>query len=454
MGFIEDYVEYHSLLTDAPDIFAKMEAMFMIGSVMGIRFKNPLNTEVLHNFFMFFVAPTSRMRKSTSLKLMTRLLRDVGVSELPGEVTPESIIKSLKENPHSVYIKDEFGSELAKMSRKNSYMGNFMDVMCKLWEEYEKYTRNTIGEGDIIVTNPYLSAMLATTDDRFEQYARNDFVMSGFLPRVFMIFPDDQDRKPFKPLYYPSRDGTVSSRLDELKSRIRSFLADLFTLSTDIRLEFENIDDLNTVLRQLDETGANSTLAALFNKMGNYIIKLADVFKISDMTIDQIRSSPTIMVESEYIEKAFAIVRSVIKKYTVVFESRIEWNNPELATRRVLEYVRQQCVSMNELKLTRNEISAVVRANTRVFDEVMETLVQTGNLIEIVITAPQTNVDISGDRANSLGRKGIFILREYLERISDHVHVVDVIGASRDVVRSLDGIEYTPVTDERGWMDR
>ena len=453
MGFIEDYIEYHGLLTDAPDIFAKMEAIFMIGAAVGNKFKNSLNVETYHNFFMFFVAPTSRMRKSTSLKLMNRLLRDIDMPELPGEVTPESLVKSLQERPHSVYIKDEFGSELAKMSRKNSYMSNFMDVMCKLWEEYNKYTRNTIGEGDVTVNNPYLSAMLATTDDRFEQYARNDFVMSGFLPRIMMLFPDDQDRKPYKPLYYPSRDGHLSTRLDELKSKLASYLMELFTNNDVIHMEFINVDDLNTVLQQLDSTGANSTLSALLNKMGNYIIKLADVFKLSDMTIDQIFANDTILVESEYIEKAYAIIRSMIKKYSVVFESRIEWNNPELATRRTLEYVRQQCVAMGDLKLSRWDIQTACKANARVFDEVLETLVQTGNLTEIVLGVPQTIVNPDGSRVEQIGRKGVFILREYLERIQDNYHVIDIVGESRDVIRETNGISYQSST-EGEWMDR
>jgi len=443
MGLIEDFIEYHSYFTDAPDLFAKLEAIFMIGSCMGNNFKNPLNVEIKHNFFVFFIAPTSRMRKSTSIKRMMNILRAVDIPELPFEVTPESLIKSLKDKPHAIYVKDEFGSELAKMSRKNSYMSNFMDVACKLWEEYDTYTRNTVGEGDIIVDNPYFSMFLATTDDRFDTYARNDFVMSGFLPRFLMVFPDDRDRKPYKPLYYPSQ-STHNGRIDALETSIKHFLSELYLNEESISLRIDNVDHLNTLIQQLESANVSPTLAALYNKLSNYIIKVADVLKISDMTPATIRAAPEIIVEQEYVEKAYSLIRAIISKYRFIFENRIEWRNSELTTKRVLDYVIKQCQDMTELKLTKYDIQSASKSDAQTFTEVMDTLLQSGYIIEVVVEMLGTQTDAAGQAHREMIRKGIYVLREKLDELEDRYHVVDIIGVSREIVGNQDIVQTGP----------
>ena len=110
MDFVNDYMEYASTLTDAPDEFHNFMALGILSTVIGNQAYIPFGTNRIYpNLWIILLAQSSFFRKSTSLTLGTRLLRDMhkGGLILPDEFSREQLVQNLAKQSRGLFVWSE-----------------------------------------------------------------------------------------------------------------------------------------------------------------------------------------------------------------------------------------------------------------------------------------------------------------------------------------------------------
>lgn len=103
------------------------------------------------------------------------------------DITPEALVKLLKENKTLLMISDEAGS-LANFNGKYSNMPN-VDLFLKAWSE-ENFYSDRAGREAILLKRPYMSICLATQPYMFDNIMNNQtFRGSGLVAKFLYCFP-------------------------------------------------------------------------------------------------------------------------------------------------------------------------------------------------------------------------------------------------------------------------
>ena len=159
-GFIRDYVDFASGLTDAPKVFHLFCGLSLLGSALGRRAWVPGfgGQNLFPNLWLTILAPSSRYRKSTAVGIAENLLRQAGINTLPQEFSRESLISMLQQEPHSTFIWSEFGSALGLLEKE--YMAGTKDLLADLYDCPEQY-RRILSQQTLEVRNPYISILAA-----------------------------------------------------------------------------------------------------------------------------------------------------------------------------------------------------------------------------------------------------------------------------------------------------
>jgi len=404
MGWIEDYTNYCSSVTDSPLVFGKLCGIHILGCVMGRNFYHPLNTRVYHNTYIGLIAKTSRARKTTIINMMKKFLRNVGFKMLSSDITKEALIKALTENPISTLVRDEIGGDLEQFAGKGGYLKGLMDFFCDIWDEYDIYTKDTISRGTEEVKEPYFNMFMATTETRFNQVMKSAFILSGWLPRYKIYFMTEADKRPYKDLFYPEKVQNVLP-LDQQYQNLLDFAKGVFGVRNEIKMEFMNITKLNERIKKFETNDKSPFIQAFLGKAGAHLIKIAGIFKLSDMTLQEIDAadfgSRVIYIEDDYVDRAYLFVRNLIRKYRDVVTKIVEWGDREGTTVNVLEYIEEQQKlflkgRIRNINTQKTNLYGASRTDKTTLDMVLETLSERGEikLVRVLFTGQTREKDI------------------------------------------------------------
>lgn len=242
------------------------------------------------NMWFLLLGASTLSRKTTGMKKIERILKDVGVGDnaVPQSFSPEGFIEFMSEHSHAYYLKDEMAGLLAAMQK--SYMSDFRDLLMELYDggDYKRKLRTKKGgqQSEFAITDTFLNCYMATTPENFQEYATTLDVLSGYLLRFIIMSmegykdwmgyreetPDDIAKhneivgilKARK--FIISRCGTVNIRLDK----------DGWAYFNDWQKRREL-----SILRSGDRIDAS-----IFGRLETYAIKLAMLFTLGDAQLD------------------------------------------------------------------------------------------------------------------------------------------------------------------------
>ena len=274
-GFIRDYVDFASGLTDAPKVFHLFCGLSLLGSALGRRAWVPGfgGQNLFPNLWLTILAPSSRYRKSTAVGIAENLLRQAGINTLPQEFSRESLISMLQQEPHSTFIWSEFGSALGLLEKE--YMAGTKDLLADLYDCPEQY-RRILSQQTLEVRNPYISILAAGNIDwMLDKRSVTNDLRGGFLARMLYV-----------PYTSKEREMDVPGVVDELwRARLVGFLRDLgdrnpeeFGISqlSEVRLTLNR-----TLDREANESEYIVELSAAFSRYKVAALKLALLYAIS-----------------------------------------------------------------------------------------------------------------------------------------------------------------------------
>lgn len=188
-GFIKDYLETFSKVTDTPKTFLFWGAMVLISAILGKNVWIPWEARQLYpNIWCVFLAP-SGFRKGTGIDIPTLLLRRVDESLLLPQVgSEEGLTKSLAEETEGQDVGfvrwQEFSKILGGWSKTQSWQAP-QEFWIDLWDN--KPLRKKLSSGEFTIPVTAISFLSASTPKSFSKFFRDEDLEGGFFGRVYLI---------------------------------------------------------------------------------------------------------------------------------------------------------------------------------------------------------------------------------------------------------------------------
>lgn len=210
--FTESYTEYAREFTDAPEIFHRFMAYFLISTAVRRKaYITQGHKRIYPNLWMVLLAPSSLFHKSFALSIAEDILRSA-LSDimLPNEWSHESLLEGLQEKPEGVMFYDEFASLLAHLNRDYAAPARALLTSLYSCDHVYKRTTGTTIKREFVVKDTFINIAAASTISWLKKEAKADALEGGFLPRF--IFVAETERQKIM-AFQPPADGIKRNKL-------------------------------------------------------------------------------------------------------------------------------------------------------------------------------------------------------------------------------------------------
>ncbi len=362
-GFLRSWLTHCASMTDAPPNYHLACGLSILAAAVGrnVKFYGYGGKLYKLNLWTILLGPSGD-RKSVSIDAALRVLTAaVHPVLLPNQYSQESMLKAMSTQHRWLLHCDEFSHLLA--SAKRDYMSGFIQTLTSLFEKDGDHIYETMSmRGEpIVVRDPALSILAASTLDWLVKEVDENVIRGGFFPRC---------------LCWPScgisgqevRRGQPNSVIeDSLVDFVRdaSQLAGIATFceEADTRYDawFKTHDKL------MKEGGLSERLKAFLRRAPIYLLKFAVIYQISfDKTIE---------VSVEAMEQAIRTIeylKVLIRK--LADEEFIGNDKSYKDVKNVYNIIKDRG------EISYEELLAESFLKVRVFDDCLQTLLQSGRI--------------------------------------------------------------------------
>lgn len=199
-----------------PNIFLESGPLWAVGLAVARRCVLRLGFgEIFPNLYYLWVAPTTYYHKSTGLNAITDMVRDTMPHLLlPATTSPEMLVAKLAGEKPANYDKllpfEQQNEDLAtrfagqrgiiideasKMLIPKKYMEGHMETMMEMFDAPRRLERELRGDGKLIVYNPALALIGATTPARLGRYLTDSEWEDGLMARFLCLTPTEREIK-------------------------------------------------------------------------------------------------------------------------------------------------------------------------------------------------------------------------------------------------------------------
>lgn len=197
MNFTDRYTKWAESFTDAPVIFHRFVAYWVLSTLIGRRVWMHLGDEWLFpNLWMVVLAPSSFYRKSTALSIGQRIVEAVSPGlRLPSEWSEESLIAQMaKGQAHGAMVCYEFKGLLATLQK--DYNRGAQSLLTELYDNPPDFVRKKGVEEikEFRIERPYLTVLGASTIEWLLQSVQGGDIAGGFLARFLFVSADRKDK--------------------------------------------------------------------------------------------------------------------------------------------------------------------------------------------------------------------------------------------------------------------
>ena len=325
-----DWLKRKSPMT--PHIFLESAPLWAVGLAIARRCILRLSFDDIYpNLYILWVAPTTYYHKSTGLKAITKLVRStLPHLLLPETTTPEMLMAKLAGQKPANYDQllpsekklEEQGTrfagqrgmsidEASKILIPKKYMEGHAEALMQLFDGADRMERELRGDGKLIVYNPSLSLIGATTPTMLARYMTDAEWESGLMARIIPLTPTEKEVKYVVSDHAPE----IAQMMESLKSRLLRIhnafptppewdalysADDPVNLSTiDALLEPEVMKRFNTYSEAMHELtdprqGLDERLRGNYGRFPVLTIKLSLILTLMDWVEDGAKGSPRI----------------------------------------------------------------------------------------------------------------------------------------------------------------
>jgi len=317
-----------------PHIFLESAPLWAVGLAIARRAVLRLPFSDIHpNLYILWSAPTTYYHKSTGLKAMTQLVRSVLPHLLLAETTtPEMLMAKLAGQKPTNYDQllpsekklEDMGSrfagqrgmsidEASKILIPKKYMEGHSEALMQLFDGGDRMERELRGDGKLIIYNPSLSLIGATTPTMLARYMSDTEWESGLMARFIALTPTEKDM----PFVVSDPSPELDRMTEGLKSRLHrihnafpqppewealySSEESVQLPSVDVLLEPEVMQHFNAYSKAMHELtdprdGLDERLRGNYGRLPVLTAKLSLILTLMDWAEDGAKDAPRITV--------------------------------------------------------------------------------------------------------------------------------------------------------------
>lgn len=219
--FIERYIKWAGTVTDASPQYHQAGALTILSAlVSGTVVLRTSFGNVIPNLWFAILGETTLTRKSTAMKLATKL-----INELDDEIifatdgTSEGILTGLtgRENKASLFFRDEITGLFQSMLSKD-YMSDMPEHMTRLYDG--DTVKRLLRKEQIVINEPVFLMLCGGIKTKVQLLLNEEHIASGFIPR-FVFITAEPDISRLRPIGPPVEDD------DEWREQLKNELVEL-----------------------------------------------------------------------------------------------------------------------------------------------------------------------------------------------------------------------------------
>jgi hypothetical protein len=272
LGWVAVYADQISAMTSSPRSFNLLNALVLASTAVGLTAKlNMTFGTVRPNLYGALVGASSVYHKSTALNRARDVLRRAGLdrSLLPESGTSEGLLAALADQPSGLIIRDEIGRLFG--SDRVRHLANYKADLTDLFGG--ETVRKRLSGVELLVENPYLCILGATTPARFFDAVGAADWDDGFLVRWLFALPDCEPR--FETIGFYESDAVLDQKLNDLAAPLRRIAAQKDTSFIFLDDAFERWDNWQRERLQRAYQYGDETALAISARLGTAALKLA-----------------------------------------------------------------------------------------------------------------------------------------------------------------------------------
>jgi len=353
-----------------PRIFLESAPLWAVGLAIARRCVLRLSFDDIYpNLYVLWVAPTTYYHKSTGLKAITRLVSSTLPHLLmPETTTPEMLVAKLAGQRPSNYdqlvpserkLEDaalryagQRGlsiDEASKILIPKKYMEGHAEALMQLFDAPDRMERELRGDGKLIIYNPALSLIGATTPAMLSRYLTDSEWESGLMARIVPLTPTEKEVKYVVSTHSPELLTTMESLKARLLRIHNAFPTPpdweaLYTSDEPIRLKtidallepsvMDHFNAYSGAMHELTDPrrGLDERLRGNYGRLPVLAVKLALILTVMDWVEDGAKDMPRIseahwaraqMLSEEYRASAHRLLAELNVSQDVKNEQKI-----------------------------------------------------------------------------------------------------------------------------------
>ena len=385
-SFVNNYVDYASLLTDASHDYHEAMALFLLSiASQGLKIELPNMPQGLRgNLFLVLYGVSSHSRKSTSMDIAKNILNlAIPGTILPANFTPgglEEEVARRNHQPASMFA-DEFSRVLDQMHNQ-SYMSGLRQFLLTMYSnedwEYVKTSKGRSKTRDAVEIEGSHLCLAGNVTPTISKYLQPRDIEDGFMARFGIIYPETKPpRKKIGELIMSQRQKNyLVSHLNKIRAMCKNINheKDADPGYEAVIVEPDALDTLDGFQEEIENSKESDIGMIMMERAGIIAFKLALLVALS-------RVDPTkemhVTIEHSDAMAAMEIAKKW-SKWGVKFAGSLYESDVDKHIRRALAWLVEY-----DGKMARWMIAKRMRLTKRNLDEVQMTMIDRG-LISLV----------------------------------------------------------------------
>jgi hypothetical protein len=239
------------------------------------------------NLQLLCLAPTTTNKSDAIYPATQWLYNEFPEQALATDFSGAGFSQGLAECPNGWIVNDEAGTLLSRIHYSKE-ASSIRDTLCRIYDNateikirLSKYGKGKENNGEMKITKPWLSLLLATTPETFSQYSVGLDLYSGWLPR-FLMYNPNYSKPPTKLVFGKKRDDGKSelTLMKELRL-IEQMLKKLGEVEVLIEGDTEKFVQM-WKLRNEEQFKEHRIHRTIFIRLMIMAIKLAAIYQLCD----------------------------------------------------------------------------------------------------------------------------------------------------------------------------
>lgn len=330
-GFLRDYINVFSEVTDCPRAFLFWGAMVMVATILGKNmYIKYIAEKTCPNIWCVFLADSGG-RKGTGINLVTNLLSRINKDLLlPTVASEEGLVRAL--DTSKTFGRDtgfihwqEFATVLASWQKLNSWKTS-KEFLMKIYDG--SIIKKQLSKEEFNVRDTAINFIGACIPMSFNKYFTLEDLESGFFARVFLISVLENEK------YYPLPGEVSNIDLNRLLMELKE-IGDMYD---EKKMSYEAIEDKFGIwARGKRKEKEFSHLKAFYARIETSCLKLSMIYHAC---LSKEKDSDIISVEAfEYATKA---IDFLIASGQIMVSEHVGISEEQRLTKEIEKYIRKR----------------------------------------------------------------------------------------------------------------